>query len=56
MRGVRTELGDIRVNASHELPGMQRYGENALAGDLAEEKVALVMADMNRPVAPFGHR
>jgi hypothetical protein len=44
------------MGAYHQLSGMERYGENALAGDLAEEKVAKVMADMNRPVVPFGPR
>jgi hypothetical protein len=40
----------------HERKGIDRFGADALAGDLAEEKVAKVMADMNRPVAPFGPR
>lgn len=40
----------------HELSGMDRYGENAPAGDLAESKVAEVLANMDRPVASFGPR
>lgn len=40
----------------HELPGIERYGEDALAGDLAESKVAEVLAKKNRPVASFGPR
>jgi hypothetical protein len=40
----------------HELQGMDRYGENSLAGDLAEEKVTQVLEQLDRPVAPFGPR
>jgi hypothetical protein len=50
------ELGGARLMSYRDLPGIERYGEDALAGDLAEEKVAKVLADMNRPVAPFGPR
>jgi hypothetical protein len=35
---------------------MDRYGENAMAGDLAESKVEKVLADMDRPIASFGPR
>jgi hypothetical protein len=42
------------VNAFHELPGIERYGADALAGDLAESKVAQVLAAKNRPVVDFG--
>jgi hypothetical protein len=35
---------------------MDRYGEDAMAGDLAEAKVAEVMARMDRPVQNFGPR
>jgi hypothetical protein len=38
----------------HELEGMDRYGENSLAGDLAESKVTQVLAAMDRPVVEFG--
>jgi len=38
----------------HELEGMDRYGENSLAGDLAEEKVTQVLEAMDRPVVSFG--
>lgn len=38
----------------HELNGMDRYGENSLAGDLAEEKVTQVLEAMDRPVVSFG--
>jgi hypothetical protein len=38
----------------HELSGLDRYGEDALAGDLAERKVSEVMAAMNRPCVDFG--
>lgn len=38
----------------HELEGMDRYGENSLAGDLAEEKVRQVLTNMDRPPIPFG--
>jgi hypothetical protein len=38
----------------HELEGMDRYGENSLAGDLAEAKVTKVLEAMDRPVVQFG--
>lgn len=40
----------------YEQSGEDRYGANAMAGDLAESKVAEVLAAMNRPVANFGPR
>lgn len=40
----------------YEQSGMDRYGEDAMAGDLAESKVSKVLADMDRPVASFGPR
>jgi hypothetical protein len=40
----------------HEMTGLDRYGENALAGDLAEEKVSQVCAARERPLQPFGPR
>ncbi len=40
----------------HELDGMDRYGENSLAGDLAEDKVSIVLEQLDRPVVPFGPR
>ena len=40
----------------YERSGMDRYGENAMAGDLAESKVEKVLADLDRPVASFGPR
>jgi hypothetical protein len=42
--------------AFYEQTGENRYGADAMAGDLAEEKVAKVLADMDRPVASFGPR
>jgi hypothetical protein len=45
------------MNASfHQLSGMDRYGEDAMAGDLAEAKVTQYLASIDRPVAPFGPR
>jgi hypothetical protein len=38
----------------HELGGLDRYGENSLAGDLAEAKVKEVLTRMDRPPVPFG--
>lgn len=38
----------------HELDGESRYGEGALAGDLAEAKVKEFMASIDRPVHDFG--
>ena len=35
----------------HERSGMDRYGENAMAGDLAESKVEKVLADLDRSPA-----
>jgi hypothetical protein len=40
----------------YEKSGLDRYGEGAMAGDLAESKVEQVMAAMDRPVASFGPR
>jgi hypothetical protein len=40
----------------HDLTGMDRYGEGAMAGDLAETKVEQYMASIDRPVHPFGPR
>lgn len=40
----------------YEQSGFNRYGESAPAGDLAEDKVAQVMAAMDRPVQSFGPR
>lgn len=40
----------------YEKTGENRYGANAMAGDLAESKVEEVMAAMDRPVASFGPR
>lgn len=44
------------MNAFYEQSGLDRYGENAMAGDLAESKVAQVLAAMDRPVQDFGPR
>jgi len=38
----------------HELDGESRYGEGAMAGDLAEAKVKEFMASIDRPVHDFG--
>jgi hypothetical protein len=38
----------------HERAGLDRFGEDALAGDMAEAKVAQVLAGMNRPCIDFG--
>jgi len=38
----------------HELTGEQRYGQGALAGDTAEDKVREFMASIDRPVQDFG--
>lgn len=40
----------------HQLSGMDRYGEDAMAGDLAEGKVSQLLADMGRPCQSFGPR
>lgn len=40
----------------YEKTGENRYGADAMAGDLAESKVEEVMAAMDRPVVPFGPR
>ena len=40
----------------YEQSGMERYGEDGMAGDLAESKVAEVLSNMDRPVASFGPR
>lgn len=40
----------------HQMSGLDRYGESAMAGDLAESKVEAYMASIDRPVAPFGPR
>jgi hypothetical protein len=40
----------------YEQSGEQRYGEHGMAGDLAESKVADVLAAMDRPVQSFGPR
>jgi hypothetical protein len=41
----------------YEQSGIDRYGEGAMAGDLAEEKVSQVLAEqLDRPVASFGPR
>jgi hypothetical protein len=40
----------------HELQGLDRYGEDAMAGDLAEGKVEAYMESIDRPVIPFGPR
>lgn len=42
------------MTAFHERSGLDRYGADALAGDLAERKVAQVLAAMNRPCVDFG--
>jgi len=43
------------MNASfHELDGEARYGEGAMAGDLAESKVKEFMSSIDRPVHDFG--
>jgi len=39
-----------------QLSGEERYGDNAVAGDLAENAVAKVCAAMDRPVVPFAVR
>jgi hypothetical protein len=45
------------VNATfHDMAGLDRYGEDALAGDLAEGKVQQYMASIDRPLQPFGPR
>lgn len=46
----------IDDNKFYEQSGVNRYGEQAMAGDLAESKVEQVMAGMDRPVVPFGPR
>lgn len=43
-------------NRFYEQSGINRYGENAMAGDLAEAKVSQVLEAMDRPVASFGPR
>lgn len=40
----------------YEQSGLNRYGENAMAGDLAESKVSQVCDARDRPVASFGPR
>lgn len=40
----------------YEKSSLDRIGEDAMAGDLAEAKVEQVMAAMERPVHPFGPR
>ena len=40
----------------YEQSGINRYGENAMAGDLAESKVSQVLEALDRPVASFGPR
>jgi hypothetical protein len=40
----------------YEKSGEDRYGAGALAGDLAESKVAAACEARNRPLAPFGPR
>lgn len=40
----------------YEQSGLDRYGADAMAGDLAESKVAEVLDNMDRPVASFGPR
>lgn len=40
----------------NELSGEARYGDGAMAGDMAEDRVARVLAGMDRPVVPFGPR
>lgn len=44
------------MTAFHEKAGEDRYGADALAGDLAEAKVAAVCEARSRPLAPFGPR
>lgn len=38
----------------HELDSMSRYGEGAVAGDTAEDKVRAFMDSIDRPVQDFG--
>lgn len=40
----------------YEKSSLDRIGEEAMAGDLAESKVEQVMAALDRPVHPFGPR
>jgi hypothetical protein len=40
--------------AFHELEGEHRYGEGAMAGDLAEAKVREFMESIDRPVQDYG--
>lgn len=44
------------MTAFHTLSGEDRYGSGAMAGDLAEAKVAAVCQARSRPLAPFGPR
>jgi hypothetical protein len=44
------------MTAFYEKQGLDRYGETGMAGDLAEMKVAAVLAAMDRPVQDFGPR
>jgi hypothetical protein len=37
-----------------DLPAQDRYGADAIAGDLAESKVAAVLAALDRPIHDFG--
>jgi hypothetical protein len=40
----------------YEKSGLERYGADAMAGDLAESKVSETCAAMGRPLADFGPR
>lgn len=40
----------------HMLDGLDRYGADGMAGDLAESKVSAVCEARNRPLQPFGPR
>jgi hypothetical protein len=44
------------MTAFHTRSGEERYGANAMAGDMAEAAVLTVCQNRNRPVVPFGPR